>query len=158
MYEHSDASYRSRWFCVKKKDGSLRLVHDLQPLNAIYVGYDHRTLDTSSRDLTTVQSPVGSVRLTTLPQGWTGAGPIFLVFILEPEIPDPVLPYGRLQHQRNPRPATSLRTVGMRPSPLTLRSAASSGSTHNKPVRSANTVEEEEEFEDPWQLDCGRTC
>jgi len=29
MYEPSDASYRSRWFCVPKKNGSLRLVHDL---------------------------------------------------------------------------------------------------------------------------------
>ncbi|KAF8257518.1 hypothetical protein EI94DRAFT_1537611, partial [Lactarius quietus] len=35
VYEHSDASYRSCWFCVEKKNGSLRLVHDLQPLNAI---------------------------------------------------------------------------------------------------------------------------
>jgi hypothetical protein len=32
VYEQSDASYRSRWFCVPKKNGSLRLVHDLQPL------------------------------------------------------------------------------------------------------------------------------
>ena len=37
VYEHSDASYRSRWFCVEKKNGSLRLVHDLQPLNAVTV-------------------------------------------------------------------------------------------------------------------------
>jgi len=29
MYEHSDASYRSCWFCVKKKSGTLRLVHNL---------------------------------------------------------------------------------------------------------------------------------
>ena len=98
MYERSDTSYRSRWFCVKKKNGSLRLVHDLQPLNAVtisnsgippvpdqviesmagrscyiildlFVGYDHCTLDILSRDLTTIQSPVGCVRLTCLPQG-----------------------------------------------------------------------------------------
>ena len=125
VYEHSDASYRSRWFCVKKKSGALRLVHDLQPLNAVtirnsgvppipdqvieamagrscytildlLVGYDHRTLDIASRDLTTVQSPVGTVRLTCLPQGWTGAVPIFhgdVTFILEPEIPDPAQPF-----------------------------------------------------------------
>ena len=37
MYERSDASYRSRWFCVKKKNGALRLVHDLQPLNAVTI-------------------------------------------------------------------------------------------------------------------------
>src|SRR6266702_8927969 len=37
VYEPSDASYRSRWFCVPKKNGSLRLVHDLQPLNAVTI-------------------------------------------------------------------------------------------------------------------------
>ena len=100
-------------------------MHDLQPLNAVTIrnsgvppiadqitesmagrscytmldlfsGYDHRTLDISSHDLTTVQSPVGAVRLTTVPQGWTGAVPIFhanVIFILEPEIPDPTQPF-----------------------------------------------------------------
>ena len=125
VYEHSDASYRSRWFCVKKKNGSLRLVHDLQPLNAVtvrnsgvppladqlieamagracysmldlFVGYDHRTLDISSRDLTTIQSPIGALRLTCLPQGWTNAVAIFhedVTFILEPEIPHVAWPF-----------------------------------------------------------------
>jgi hypothetical protein len=38
VYEDSNASYRSRWFCVPKKDGmSLRLVHDLQPLNQVTI-------------------------------------------------------------------------------------------------------------------------
>src|SRR3954447_13484520 len=38
VYEESNASYRSRWFCVAKKDGkSLRIVHDLQPLNQVTV-------------------------------------------------------------------------------------------------------------------------
>ena len=89
-YEPLDASYCSRFFCVKKKNGSLRLVHDLQPLNAVtihnsgvppltdqiiesmarracyamldlFVRYDHWTLDIASCDLTTVQSPVGAV-------------------------------------------------------------------------------------------------
>lgn len=32
VYKESNASYRSRWFCVTKKDGkSLRIIHDLQP-------------------------------------------------------------------------------------------------------------------------------
>ena len=77
VYEHSDASYRLQFFCVKKKNGSLHLVHDLQPLNAItirnsavpplteqlieamagracysmldlFIRYDHRTIDPSS--------------------------------------------------------------------------------------------------------------
>src|SRR5215471_11267002 len=35
VYESSQGSYRSQWFCVEKKEaGKLRLVHDLQPLNA----------------------------------------------------------------------------------------------------------------------------
>ena len=125
VYEHSDASYRSPWFCVKKKNGSLRIVHDLQPLNAItirnsgippladqlietmagrscytmldlFVGYDHRTLDVASRDLTTFQSPIGTVRLTSLPMGWTNAVTIFhedVTFILESEIPHVAWPF-----------------------------------------------------------------
>ena len=90
VYEPSDASYRSPFFCVKKKSGALHLVHDLQPLNAVtvhnsgvppltdqiiesmgsqacyaildlFIGYDHRTLDVASQDLTTVQSPIGAI-------------------------------------------------------------------------------------------------
>jgi integrase-like protein/reverse transcriptase-like protein/aspartyl protease len=125
VYEPSDASYRSRWFCVPKKNGSLRLVHDLQPLNAVtirnaavppfvdqfvegiaghscfsmldlLVGYDHRTLDVASRDLTSLQSPLGALRNTTLPQGSTNAVAIFhgdVTFILEPEIPNVAKPF-----------------------------------------------------------------
>src|SRR6266702_774314 len=37
VYEPSDASYRSCWFCIPKKNGSLQLVHDLQPLNAVTI-------------------------------------------------------------------------------------------------------------------------
>ena len=125
VYEPSDASYRSRWFCVPKKNGSLRLVHDLQPLNAVtirnaavpplvdqfvegiigrscysmldlLVGYDHRTLDVASRDLTSFQSPLGALRNTSLPQGSTNAVAIFhgdVTFILEPEIPHVAKPF-----------------------------------------------------------------
>jgi RNase H-like domain found in reverse transcriptase len=125
VYERSNASYRFRWFCVKKKSGALRIVHDLQPLNAVtirnssvppladqliegmaghscysmldlFVGYDHRSLDIASRDLTTIQSPIGAIRLTCLPQGWTNAVGIFhddVTFILEPEIPHVARPF-----------------------------------------------------------------
>jgi hypothetical protein len=37
VYEPSDASYRSSFFCVKKKNGSLRLVHNLQPLDKVTI-------------------------------------------------------------------------------------------------------------------------
>jgi hypothetical protein len=106
VYEPSNSSYRSRWFTVAKKDGTLRLVHDLQPLNAVtirdagvppftetvaeacggracygildlLVGYDHRKLHPDSRDLTTFQSPLGTFRLTTVPMGWGNSVPIF---------------------------------------------------------------------------------
>ncbi|CAA7269301.1 unnamed protein product [Cyclocybe aegerita] len=38
VYEPSNSSYCSQWFCVVKKDGkSLQIVHDLQPLNTIAI-------------------------------------------------------------------------------------------------------------------------
>lgn len=107
VYEPSNATYRSKWFPVSKKDGkSLRPVHSLEPLNTItiqhsgippipdylaesfagracggildlYVGYDNRPLAESSRDMTTFQSLFGLLRLTTLPMGWTNSVPIF---------------------------------------------------------------------------------
>src|SRR5258708_6239297 len=36
-YEPSSASYRSTFFTVEKKGGALRVVHDLQPLNAVTI-------------------------------------------------------------------------------------------------------------------------
>ena len=107
VYEPSNASYRSKWFPVAKKDGkSLRPVHSLEPLNRVtiqhsgvppipdhlaetfggracggildlFVGYDNRPIAESSRDMTTFQSPFGLLRLTTLPMGWSNSVPIF---------------------------------------------------------------------------------
>ncbi|EJU06261.1 hypothetical protein DACRYDRAFT_26045, partial [Dacryopinax primogenitus] len=37
IYETSQSSYQSHWFCVLKKDGSLHPVLDLQPLNGITI-------------------------------------------------------------------------------------------------------------------------
>ena len=119
VYEPSQASYRSKWFCVLKKNGSLRIVHDLQPLNAVsirdagippilddfvepfagraiytvfdlYWGYDARKVDPASRDLTTFQSPVGPLRITSMPMGYTNSVSEFqacTTFILQDEIP-----------------------------------------------------------------------
>lgn len=126
VYEPSSSSYRSSWFCVPKAEkGALRIVHNLQPLNAVtikdagcppilelyaesfggrviyamfdlYVGFDHRVLDVASRDFTTFQSPLGTLRLTRLPQGYTNAVQIQqgdVAFILRDEIPHVTQPF-----------------------------------------------------------------
>ena len=106
IYEPLNSSYQSKWFCVAKKNGSVRIVHDLQPLNAVtvwdaatlpyvkhfaeqsvgqsvymmmdlFVGFDHRALAEESRDLTTSQTPLSTFCLTILPQGWTDSPPVF---------------------------------------------------------------------------------
>ena len=119
VYEPSQASYRSKWFCVLKKNGSLRIVHDLQPLNAVsirdagippvlddfvepfagraiytvfdlYWGYDARKVNPSSRDLTTFQSPIGPLRITSMPMGYTNSVSEFqacTTYILQDKIP-----------------------------------------------------------------------
>jgi hypothetical protein len=120
VYEPSQASYRSKWFCVAKKEkGKVRIVHSLEPLNAVtirdagvppvldefvenfagractsvfdlYSGYDARVIHPQSRDLTTFHSPLGLLRLTVIPQGFTNAVSEFqncMTFILKDEIP-----------------------------------------------------------------------
>lgn len=117
LYERSQSAYRSGFFAVEKKDGRIRLVHDLQRLNSITIrdagvpplmdsltedlagchiytgldafsGYDQVGIDVKSRDLTTFQSPLGTLRLRRLPQGWTNAVAAFqrvMVFIFQDE-------------------------------------------------------------------------
>ena len=125
-YELSNSSYRSRFFVVpKKQPGALRIVHDLQPLNRVtikdagvppimdeiieetcgrqiysvldaLVGYDHQLINEQSRDLTTFQSPLGLLRLTVLPMGWTNSVSVFhghITFILQDEIPEKARPF-----------------------------------------------------------------
>jgi len=107
VYELSNSSYQSHWFCVLKKDGtSLWIVYSLKPLNQItikhsgvppipkhlaeqfsgcscgvmldlYVGYDEWLIAESSHDYTTFQMPYGALQLVTLPMGWTNSVPIF---------------------------------------------------------------------------------
>jgi transposase InsO family protein len=119
VYEPSQSAYRSRWFCVLKKNGKLRIVHDLQPLNRISVrdaglppsldnfvepfagrqcytvfdlfwGFDARKVHPSSRDLTAFLTPLGLLRITSMPTGYTNSPAEFqqcMVFILQDEIP-----------------------------------------------------------------------
>jgi hypothetical protein len=62
----------------------------------LFVDYDHHTLDVSSCDLTTFQTPLGAHQCTGLPQGSTNAIAIFhgdVTFLLEPEIPKVAKPF-----------------------------------------------------------------
>ena len=106
LYEQSTSSYSSPIFCVKKQDGKLRIVHDLQDLNRVTIkdaglpptidefvesfagracyglgdimgGYDERELDESSRPLTTFETPLGRFQLTRLPQGATNSVAVY---------------------------------------------------------------------------------
>lgn len=117
VYEASNSSYQSKLFCIAKKNGSVRIVHDLQKLNSVtvkdaatmpyielfaeqcagraiytmmdlFVGFNHRALAEESRDITTFQTPLGTFRLTVLPQGWTDSPAVFqndVAFILQEE-------------------------------------------------------------------------
>ena len=106
VYEPSNSSYRSWWFCILKKNKGLWLVHSLEPLNAVtilhsrvpphtkhitehfasqacrgildlYVGYDKCILHKDSHDYTTFQMLYGAHWLVTLPMGWSNSVPIF---------------------------------------------------------------------------------
>lgn len=111
--------YRSKWFCVLKKSGKLRILHDLQPLNKVTIrdteappiwdgfielfdgrqcytvfhlfsGFDARTIDPRSRDLTSFLTLLGLLRLTAIPQGFTNSPVEFqqcIVFVLDNKIP-----------------------------------------------------------------------
>ena len=102
ILEPSNAPYSNRWFTVPKKNGSLRFIQDLQPVNKVtirnsgigpmvdsfaeafagraiysmgdlYSGYDQFQLALDSRDITTMRTPIGLVRMCTLPQGATNS-------------------------------------------------------------------------------------
>ena len=102
ILEPSSAPYSNRWFTVPKKNGTLRFIQDLQPVNRVtirnagigptidefaeafvgrsiysvgdlYSGYNQFQLDVESRDITTMRTPLGLVRMCTLPQGGTNS-------------------------------------------------------------------------------------
>jgi hypothetical protein len=99
IYQASTSAYNSRIFCVMKKGkNEFRIVHDLQPMNAVtirnamvppnigefveeaagrqiytmldmYSGFDGRKLDAQSRQMTAFQTPIGLLELSVMPQG-----------------------------------------------------------------------------------------
>jgi hypothetical protein len=102
-----------------KKNGKLRMVFDLQQLNSVTIrdaglppildsfvepfagsqcytsfdirsGFDARIVHLDSRDMTAISTPLGLLRLTCLPQGFTNSPAEFqkcMQFILQDEIP-----------------------------------------------------------------------
>lgn len=99
MRELSNSSYQLKWFCVAKKNGSVHIIHNLQPLNTItvkytaslpyvehfaeqcadhsiyilmdlFIGFDYHSLAKESCDLTTFQTLFDTLCLTFLPMGW----------------------------------------------------------------------------------------
>jgi hypothetical protein len=100
VYEASQSSYRCGWFCVLKKNGKLRIIHDLQPLNKVSIrdagllpilddfvelfarhqcytvfdlfwGYDSRIIHPKLHNLIVFYTPLGLLRFTCLPMGYT---------------------------------------------------------------------------------------
>lgn len=100
ILERSCAPYSNRWFTVRKKSGKLRFIQDMQPPNGVTIrnvgvgpvvdeyaedfagrsiysmgdlfsGYDQFQLSEGSRDLTTLRTPLGLLRMCTLQQGGT---------------------------------------------------------------------------------------
>jgi hypothetical protein len=119
-YKTSWSSYHLQMFAVAKPKGGICIVHNLQPLNTVsvkdsglppnindfadsfvghsvyivvdlYAGYDHRHLAEESQELTTSDSPLGPVKLTTLPQGYTNSMQEFMktvTHMIRPMIPE----------------------------------------------------------------------
>jgi hypothetical protein len=62
----------------------------------LFSGYDQLPLEKSSRDLTAFHTPIGLLRQTRLPQGWTNAVPEFMrvmSLVLKDEIPEDAAVY-----------------------------------------------------------------
>ena len=102
LYEPTQSSYCSKWFCIMKKNGKIQIVHDLQPLNKVTIrdagvppilddfiepfagrqcdtvfnlfsGFDAHSLHPDSQDLTSFMTPLGLLCHTAMPQGYTNS-------------------------------------------------------------------------------------
>lgn len=102
ILEEGHGPYRNPFFLVSKKDGGLRLINSATRMNGVTIrdafappsaddfsdefamckmlslldffsGYDQVPLDEKSRDYTTFSTPIGLLRMCTLPQGGTNS-------------------------------------------------------------------------------------
>lgn len=103
----SNTAYQTGWLAVAKKNGSVRMVHNMKPLNAVTVrdagvppfvdhyaeqcagrsiytvldilgGYNHHIVDERDRDYSTFMGPDGKrYRICVLVQGWANSFAVF---------------------------------------------------------------------------------
>ncbi|GBG74816.1 hypothetical protein CBR_g19328 [Chara braunii] len=104
--EPSDSAYANRWFFLRKPNGKIRWIQDLQKVNAVTIrdvgsiphtdilaegaagrsiysvcdlfsGYDEIPSDPRNRHLTAMHTPLGLVHVMVVPMGWTNGVVVF---------------------------------------------------------------------------------
>ncbi|GBG93348.1 hypothetical protein CBR_g65943 [Chara braunii] len=104
--EPSDSAYANRWFFLRKPNGKIRWIQDLQKVNAVTIrdvgsvqhadllaegaagrsiysvcdlfsGYDEVPLDPRDRHLTAMHTPLGLIQMMVVPMGWTNGVAVF---------------------------------------------------------------------------------
>ena len=126
VLEKCNGPYRNPWFLVAKKAaGAYRLINAAMKMNSVslrdanmppsvdefseefagcycaslidfFSGYDQLTLDIRSRDMTAFMTPLGLLRMTTVPQGATNSVAQFvrvIMTILEDLFPKVAMPF-----------------------------------------------------------------
>ncbi|GBG92476.1 hypothetical protein CBR_g55627 [Chara braunii] len=104
--EPSDSAYANRWLFLRKPNGKIRWIQDLQKVNAVTIrdvgsvphadllaegttgrsiysvcdlfsGYDEVPLDPRDRYLTAMHTPLGLIQMMVVPMGWTNGITVF---------------------------------------------------------------------------------
>ncbi|GBG69915.1 hypothetical protein CBR_g4742 [Chara braunii] len=104
--EPSDSAYANRWFFLRKPNGKIRWIQDLQKVNVVtirdvgsvphsdllaegaagrsiysvcnlFLRYDEVPLDPRDRHLTTMHMPLGLIQMMVVPMGWTNGVAVF---------------------------------------------------------------------------------
>ncbi|GBG77725.1 hypothetical protein CBR_g24172 [Chara braunii] len=117
--ESSDTAYANRWFFLRKPNGKIRWIQDLQKVNEVTIrdvgsvphadllaegrsiysvcdmlsGYDEVPLDPRDRHLTAMHTPLGLIQMMVVPMGWTNGVAVFqrvMVVVLKDFIPDKI--------------------------------------------------------------------